>query len=120
MAHHYHVGFNLVGRAPQADDVQCVEDAEDAVLALEALLTEQIDEWAERCDHFGNDPEWVGCSCAWCNLVLDVERVRDHIGDESLGFKLREHGQAGEVFYAPGSGGKAFWIKRVDGKSCAT
>lgn len=119
MAHHYHVGFNLVGQAPKTDDVQCVEDADDAVLVLENLLNEQIDEWAERCDHFGNDPEWTVCSCAWCNLVVNVERVRDDIGDEAIGFKLREFGQAGEVFTPPWGSAKAFWAKREAGEQCA-
>ncbi|MFI2616625.1 hypothetical protein [Streptomyces sp. NPDC018584] len=119
MTHHYHVGFNLVGQAPKSDDVQCVEDADDAVLALEELLTDQIDEWAERCDHFGNDCDWVGCSCAWCNLVVEVERVRDDIGDDSLGFKLREYGQTGEIFNPQVGASKAFWAKREDGERCA-
>lgn len=119
MAHHYHVGFNLVGRAPTADDVQCVEDEDDVVLALEDLLTEQMDEWTERCDNFGDDPLWVGCSCVWCRLVESVEWFRDGIGDDAIGFKLRENREVGEVFTPPGGAAKAFWAKREDGACCA-
>ncbi|GHB52048.1 hypothetical protein GCM10010331_44510 [Streptomyces xanthochromogenes] len=119
MAHHYHVGFNLVGHVPGASDVQCVEDADDAVLALEDLLTERMDEWAERCDNFGNHPEWSVCSCAWCRLVEKVERYRDDTGDDAIEFRLRWYSRDGVTFVPPGGQPVVFWAKRQDGDQCA-
>ncbi|MEU5425217.1 hypothetical protein AB0H73_06365 [Streptomyces olivoreticuli] len=118
VADHYHVGFNLAGHAPQADDVQCVEDADDAVHVLGELLEDQSHVWAERCDNFGTT-EWLECSCRWCNLVLNVERARDDIGDDALVFKLRKYGQAGESFNPPVGTSKEFWARREAGERCA-
>lgn len=113
---HFHIASNTVGQPPP--DTKCADDEDDAVLALETLLGDQMDEWAERCPAYGTD-DWQECSCAWCELVLNVERYNDGVGDDAVGHNLREHGTAGEVFYTPDGIGKAFWIKREDGARCA-
>ncbi|WP_274916836.1 hypothetical protein [Streptomyces sp. WZ-12] len=119
MGDHFHIGFNTVGFEPNPEDVQCLDDDVLAVSAFEDLLTDYIDESAEQCAHFGNDSEWVGCSCAWCALVLQVERYRDDIGDDSIWHRLLENGRDGEVFGPPGLQKIAFWVKRMDGACCA-
>ncbi|MDJ0463082.1 hypothetical protein [Streptomyces sp. H27-C3] len=115
---HFHIASNTVGQPPS--ETQCAEDEDGAVLAMETLLGDQMDEWAERCAHFGNDPEWVVCSCAWCDLALNIERYSDGIGDNAVGHVLRENGTAGEVFYTPDGVGVAFWIKGESGARCAS
>ncbi|MCC3766477.1 hypothetical protein [Streptomyces sp. UNOC14_S4] len=114
MSHHYHVGCNMIGQEPEVEDIQCAEDEDAAVLALEALLGDQMDKWAERCPYFGTDELWAECSCAWCKLALRIERYSDDIRDDTVGHSLREHGTVSETFYL-----MEFWIKREEGAGYA-
>ncbi|WP_030660786.1 hypothetical protein [Streptomyces rimosus] len=117
---HYHVGTNLAGQEPKVEDAICCDDKDDAGLELERLLEDQMDTWAERCPHFGNDPEWVGCACGWCSLALNVERFMDSLEDAELWAQVRAGGQGSVAFTEPAIGGdtQEFWVRQMNGESC--